>query len=105
MAKNSGPGSSSRRGRSAEGRANPKGGRHIGRYTDPIESGRYTVATPKSAKVSPRWWAPTMLGLMLVGVVTILCNYLGVFGTPSGWTLLIGLGLIASGFVMATGYR
>jgi len=101
MANNTG----SRKGRSAQGRATPKGGGSLGRYTDPETSGRYTKATPSSAKVSPRWWAPTMLLLMLLGVVLILLNYLSVFGTPSGWFLLVGVVMIAGGFLMATSYR
>jgi hypothetical protein len=95
----------SRKGRSAGGRATPKGGKQLGRYTDPESSGRYTPATPTSAKVSPRWWGPVMLALMLLGVLVILLNYLSVFGTPSGWALLGGLAVIAVGFLMATAYR
>ena len=97
--------SPSKKGRSAAGRATPKGGRAIGRYTDPESSGRYTRATPSSARTSPRWWAPTMLSLMIGGVVVILLNYLSVFGSPSGWGLLVGIVMIGGGFLMATGYR
>ena len=46
-----------------------------------------------------------MLGLMLLGVVVILLNYLSVLGSPSGWYLVGGIGLIGGGFLMATGYR
>jgi hypothetical protein len=101
MAKSSG----SKKGRSAQGRATPKGGGGLGRYTDAEASGRYTRATPKSAKVSPRWWAPVMLALMLLGVVVILLNYLGVFGQSSSWYLIGGIGVIGAGFLMATSYR
>jgi len=96
---------SSRRGRSAQGRATPKGGGVDGRYTDAESSGRYTRAVPVSKKVSPRWWAPVMLGLMLLGVLVILMNYLSVLGSPSGWYLVGGISLIGGGFLMATGYR
>jgi Cell division protein CrgA len=95
----------SKRGRSAQGRATPKGGGGAGRYSDPEASGRYTKAVPTSKKVSPRWWASVMLLLMLLGVVVILLNYLSVFGTPSGWFMIGGIVLIGGGFVMATGYR
>ena len=97
--------SGSRKGRSAQGRATPKGGGNLGRYTDPETSGRYTKPTPTSAKVSPRWWAPVMLILMALGVVTILLNYLSVFGNPSGWFMLTGVVMIAAGFLMSTSYR
>jgi Cell division protein CrgA len=96
MATQSGPGSSSRRGRSKQGRVTEKEAR---------QSGRYTAPTPQSAKQSPRWWAPVFLGLLVLGVLVILLNYLSVFGHPSGWGLLVGLVIIAAGFVMATRYR
>jgi hypothetical protein len=38
-------------------------------------------------------------------MLVILLNYLSVFGSPSGWGLLIGLVTVAAGFVMATRYR
>jgi hypothetical protein len=46
-----------------------------------------------------------MLGLMVGGVLVILLNYLSVFGSPSGWGLLVGIVMIGGGFLMATGYR
>jgi hypothetical protein len=42
---------------------------------------------------------------LVLGILVILLNYLSVFGTPSGWGLLIGLVIIATGFAMATRYR
>ncbi len=102
MAKSQG---ASQKGRSARGRATPKGGGDLGRYTDAESSGRYTRAVPENKKVSPRWWPYVMLGLMLLGVLMILFNYLGVFGQASGWYLVGGIGLIGGGFLMATGYR
>ena len=38
-------------------------------------------------------------------MLVVLLNYLSVFGTPSGWLLLVGLAIIAAGFVLATRYR
>jgi hypothetical protein len=47
-----------------------------------------------------------MLACLILGVVAIVVNYLGVLpGGASNWYLLLGLGLIASGFVIATQYR
>ena len=97
MAAGSGPGKASKRGRSATGRAASSKER--------VASGRYTAPTPQSAKVSPPWWGPVFLILLVIGVLVILLNYLSVFGTPSGWALLIGLVIIAAGFAMATRYR
>ena len=96
MAADQGPGRSGRSGRSKGGRA-----------TAPTSkgSGRYTAPTPKSAKASPRWYAPVFLALLIIGVLVILFNYLSVFGTPSGWGLVAGLVIICAGFAMATRYR
>ena len=49
-----------------------------------------------------------MFGLMGLGLVVILANYVipgGHLGTPSNWYLLGGLGLILAGIVAATQYR
>jgi len=78
---------------------------HEGRVTKKASPGRYTPATPNSTKVSPKWYGPVILALFLIGVVVILCNYLSVFGSATGWGLLIGLLFIATGFGFATRYR
>jgi len=47
-----------------------------------------------------------MFGLMVVGILLILVNYMGfVPGGTSNVYLLIGLGLIAVGFAMTLNYR
>ena len=80
----------------------PKGGR----TTAPAQSGRYTAPIPRTVRVSPPWVPALILGLLLVGVVLIIINYLGVLpGGASNWYLLVGLGLIVAGFVTATGYH
>ena len=70
MAKSNGPGSSSQRGRSARGRTTPKGSPSrtaaLGRYVDAEDSGRYTRAIPKDVKVSPRWYGPVILALLVL---------------------------------------
>lgn len=64
----------------------------------PIES--------KTKGPSPKWYVATMFGLMAVGVVVILLNYIGtVPGGTSNVYLLSGLGAIAVGFVMTLGYE
>ena len=69
-------------------------------------SGRYTPPVPRAKRVSPPWVPVVMLACLIVGVVVIVINYLGVLpGGASNWYLLLGLGLIASGFVIATQYR
>jgi hypothetical protein len=47
-----------------------------------------------------------MLTSLVLGVIVVVINYLGVLpGGASNWYLLLGLGLIAAGFVIATQYR
>ena len=55
---------------------------------------------------SPTWYVATMFGLMAVGVLLILSNYIDLLpgGTDSKW-LLGGLGLIGAGFAMTLNYR
>ncbi len=55
---------------------------------------------------SPTWYVATMFGLMVVGIVMILVNYMGFLpGGTSNTYLLGGLGLIAIGFAMTLNYR
>ncbi len=107
---NTGPGRAQRKGKSAEGRATAKGsarpGAKVGRYTSAEESGRYTPPIPKSVRRSPRWYGVLLLALLLLGVLTILLNYLGVLpGGVKVWYLVVGLVMIFAGFLMATRYR
>jgi hypothetical protein len=108
---NTGPGRAQRKGRSAEGRTTTKGtvsrsASRVGRYTSPEESGRYTPPIPKEVRRSPRWYGGVVLGLLVVGVLTILLNYLTVLpGSVTVWYLITGLVLIFAGFLMATRYH
>jgi VIT1/CCC1 family predicted Fe2+/Mn2+ transporter len=108
---NTGPGRAQRKGRSAEGRATAKGtapriASRVGRYTPPEESGRYTPPIPKDVRKSPRWYGPMVLGLLILGVMMILLNYLTVLpGAVTVWYLVGGLVLIFVGFLMATRYH
>ena len=57
-------------------------------------------------KKSPRWYGPAVLGVMAIGVIMIVLNYIGLMpgtgGTASTTYLFVGLGLIALGFVGTT---
>jgi hypothetical protein len=118
----SGPGRAQRKGRSAAGRAGPKGapatksepsrsssskgGSRVGRYTPPEVSGRYTPPQPRKVRRSPAWHGVAILVLLILGVLMILLNYLSVLpGSVSGWYLVGGLGLLLAGFLVATRYR
>lgn len=54
---------------------------------------------PKQA--SPRWYGPSLLVVMALGVLVIVLNYIGIVlpGAPSNGWLWGGLGLIGLGFV------
>lgn len=62
--------------------------------------------TRRRPKPSPRWYGYLVLGLILLGVATIVLNYMDFIpgGTQSYW-LWVGLGIIAAGFVAAVGWR
>ena len=84
------------------GRTTPKGG---GRVTPP-PSARYTPPIPKEQKVSPMWVPVLMFTLFGLGIIVILTNYLGLLpGKAKNEYLLLGLGLITGGFIVATRYR
>ena len=93
-------------GASGSGRVTPKRG---SAPAHPQASGRYTPPVPREMKVSP-WWVPALMGAFLVlGTAVILLNYVGLLpswgflpdDTSNVW-LLVGLGLILVGIVVAT---
>ena len=89
------------------GRVTPKGGgKATGRVTTPPPSGRYTPPVPREYKESSRWVPVLLLTFLVLGMVTIVSNYLGLLpGGASNGYLLLGLGLITLGFITATRYR
>ncbi len=69
-------------------------------------SKRYTPPVPISKKKSRPWVAVVLLALLGLGILVILLNYLTVLpGGASNWYLLLGLALMAGGFLVATRYR
>jgi hypothetical protein len=94
-----------RRTKDAPGRVTPKGGHKPGRVTPPASS-RYTPPVPREYKVSPVWVPIMLITLLIAGMLVILSNYLGVLpGGAKNAYLLVGLGLITAGFIVATKYR
>ena len=97
--------------RHTSGRVTPKGSQG-GRVTPKgsqksmPSQGRYTPPVPKEFKVSAPWVPYLMFGLLGLGMLMIVCNYLGILpGGAKNSYLLIGLGLITGGFVTATRYH
>jgi hypothetical protein len=75
---------------------------------------RKTPFTPPPAKAgpsapNPRWWVPTMVGLLLLGLAYLVVSYLSQFAYPVGalgiWNLGVGFGLLMLGFGMTTRWR
>jgi Cell division protein CrgA len=71
----------------------------------------FTPPTTKSGAVmpSPRWFAPVMLGLMVIGLAWIVTYYLFQSKYPipdvGTWNLVIGFGILLTGFGMMTRWR
>jgi hypothetical protein len=66
-------------------------------------SSRYTPPVHHPPKVSPVWVPILMFSLFALGALTIVLNYLNVLpGDADSKYLVLGLGLVTSGFVTAT---
>jgi hypothetical protein len=78
--------------------------------TAKAEKAEARAALPGEA-VNPRWLAPVMLGLMILGLVWIVTFYLtssdlGLPIPPLGqWNLAVGFGLIIVGFGLTTRWK
>jgi cell division protein CrgA len=63
----------------------------------------------RARKTSPKWYAPLVLGVMGLGVVVIVLNYMAILPFTGHQTqpiaLLIGLGMIGFGFIGTTRIR
>jgi hypothetical protein len=71
------------------------------RYTPPPAADKPTP--------SPSWWAPTMVALMVAGLVWVVVTYLLQAGYPipgiGNWNLAIGFSLMMAGFIMTMRWR
>ncbi len=65
------------------------------------------TATPKKDVKPPSspWYVGVMFGLMAIGALMIILNYIGVFGDVQGIWLVGGLAAIGVGFAMTLNYR
>lgn len=68
-----------------------------------------TSSTPATPKPNPRWWAPVMVGLMVLGLIWIVVFYITQQAYPipgiNLWNLGIGFGIAMVGFLMTTQWR
>jgi hypothetical protein len=88
------------------GRVTPKGGNKPAAKPTPPPSGRYTPPIPKEYKTSPIWVPILLISFLVLGMLTILGNYLGLLpGGAKNVYLLVGLFFITCGFITATRYR
>jgi Cell division protein CrgA len=77
-------------------------------YTPPpstLSSGSARAAAP-----SPRWYAPLMVALMLVGLLWIVVYYVAGDEIPfmvdlSAWNFAIGFGAMVAGLIMSMRWR
>jgi len=82
------------------GRVTPKGTHPDGYTPRSVAHTNY-----KTEKPSPAWVPVLMFGLMGLGIVVILLNYVGSLWTTNNGILMAGLGLILAGIITATQYR
>lgn len=72
-------------------------------HTPPVTAGA------REPQVSPRWLVPTMLTLMITGLVWVVVTYISQSQYPipgiSQWNLAVGLALIIAGFGLTTRWR
>lgn len=62
--------------------------------------------TPSGQKVSPAWVPVLMFGLLVLGTLMIILNYVALLpGDTNNWYLVGGLGLILAGIITATQYH
>jgi hypothetical protein len=79
-------------------------GRSKSAYTPPRS------AKQKAQGPNPRWFAPLMVGLMVVGLVWVVTYYISgpnQYPVPAleRWNLGVGFALMLSGFLMTTRWR
>jgi hypothetical protein len=73
----------------------------------PVATKRYTPPVGNAYAPSPKWVPILMFTFFILGVLVIVLNYLGVLlpGATNNWYLVVGLGCILAGLMVATQYR
>ena len=78
-------------------------------YTPP-EGAQARAGQARALKPSPRWYAPVMVGLMLLGLLWIVVYYVAGDRIPfmvslSAWNFAIGFGVMVAGLIMSMRWR
>jgi Cell division protein CrgA len=80
--------------------------KEMGRYVSAQGRGSYTAPRPTGTDHSPRWYGLLLVGLLALGVLIIVLNYLGELpGSVTPWYLVAGLVSMFLAFYLATRYR
>ncbi|WP_222272180.1 cell division protein CrgA [Modestobacter marinus] len=79
-------------------------------YTPPEGVLPSSAARARAAEPSPRWYAPVMVALMLLGLLWIVVFYVAgdriAFLTTLGpWNFLVGFGAMVIGLIMSMRWR
>ena len=79
-------------------------------YTPPEGVLPSRAARVRAAEPSPRWYAPVMVALMVVGLLWIVVYYvagdrIGFMNSLSAWNFAIGFGAMVIGLVMSMRWR
>lgn len=86
----------------AESKKRKKDGREV---TDDTEIHTWTEGIP----LSPSWWAPAFVSLLLLGLVWLMVYYIsgGLYPIPNiaWWNMVIGLCIMMAGFLMTLKWR
>lgn len=66
-------------------------------------------STARKPQPSPRWWAPAMVALMVLGLILVVMTYLSKGTLPvNGWgnaNLVVGFVTMFAGFLMTMKWR
>ena len=79
-------------------------------YTPPQSALQSGTASARIAQPSPRWYAPLMVTLMLLGLLWIVVFYVAGDRIPvmrdlNSWNFLVGFGAMVAGLVMSMRWR
>lgn len=79
-------------------------------YTPPENVLPSRGAQARAAQPSPRWFAPVMVALMLIGLLWLVVYYVAGEQIPfmvslSAWNFAIGFGAMVAGLIMSMRWR